>query len=587
MVQAYYNSALRFLSPGCLTGPIFGKELRVSSRRRRNYLLRAAYLAMLIVFLVLFWLAEVPRGSSGLSRVSRMAEAGKNITAFIIWFQFIATQMVAAVMLCTAISDEIRHRTLGLLMTTPINSFQVVIGKLASKLLQLLLLLAISLPLLAIVRVFGGVPWMFVVSSLCITLTALVFVGSLSLFFSMLCSRAYVVLILVAITYGGLFFLLPWLSGWLCHVLTGRWPGPRLTTAIFYADPPVALMFNTELLSRGRTPGGFAMMSWPVHCAILLAVSGLILAVCIRVVRRIALRQAVGGSGPSSPPGTADVPATAESGPVRPVTGPPVLWKELRSPMITRRKKVVLGLALLVLFVTYALCAAEDILDHVDTHMMDVVVFGGIGMLFTIIRHRDALYYHSAGYIHHLGEGIPVLAPAAYDRSGRLGDSLRQVRRGSEALPARMVVAVRPRNTLLPRWYNPSGRYRPDGADRRRAGGITHIDRALFQRALQAYDRCGDRESRSGRGDLGPRTHRNGPADGNRPGGPGFASGLSGDESRRPGPCRHRGRRLRERLVLLAGAALDCRSIAGIGAGLHVRLHRRRSGFCLARKVPA
>jgi len=385
MVQAYYNSALRFLSPGCLTGPIFGKELRVSSRRRRNYLLRAAYLAMLIVFLVLFWLAEVPRGSSGLSRVSRMAEAGKNITAFIIWFQFIATQMVAAVMLCTAISDEIRHRTLGLLMTTPINSFQVVIGKLASKLLQLLLLLAISLPLLAIVRVFGGVPWMFVVSSLCITLTALVFVGSLSLFFSMLCSRAYVVLILVAITYGGLFFLLPWLSGWLCHVLTGRWPGPRLTTAIFYADPPVALMFNTELLSRGRTPGGFAMMSWPVHCAILLAVSGLILAVCIRVVRRIALRQAVGGSGPSSPPGTADVPATAESGPVRPVTGPPVLWKELRSPMITRRKKVVLGLALLVLFVTYALCAAEDILDHVDTHMMDVVVFGGIGMLFTII----------------------------------------------------------------------------------------------------------------------------------------------------------------------------------------------------------
>jgi ABC-2 type transport system permease protein len=97
-------------------------------------------------------------------------------------FQFLATQFLAVILMSTAISDEIYHSTLGVLMTTPINSFQIVIGKLFSNLLQIVILIGISLPLLSLVRVFGGVPWSFVWSSLCVTLTAIVFAGSLSLY---------------------------------------------------------------------------------------------------------------------------------------------------------------------------------------------------------------------------------------------------------------------------------------------------------------------------------------------------------------------------------------------------------------------
>src|SRR4030042_5524448 len=185
MITDLTNFPARFLSLYWLTGPIFDKELRVSSRRRRNYVLRFAYVALLTVFLALFWVNTVPSRVSGLYQSSRMAEAGKIMTAFVIWFQFIATQLIAGIMLSTSVSDEIYNKTLGLLMTTPINSFQVVTGKLLSKLLQLLLLLAISLPLLAIVRVFVGVPWGYIAVGLCVTLTTGLFVGSWRVFFSL------------------------------------------------------------------------------------------------------------------------------------------------------------------------------------------------------------------------------------------------------------------------------------------------------------------------------------------------------------------------------------------------------------------
>jgi hypothetical protein len=53
------ESILPFLSLSRLTGPIFGKELRISSRRRRNYVLRCAYVALLTVFVVVVWLDQV------------------------------------------------------------------------------------------------------------------------------------------------------------------------------------------------------------------------------------------------------------------------------------------------------------------------------------------------------------------------------------------------------------------------------------------------------------------------------------------------------------------------------------------------
>ena len=199
MIAESVNILAGIFNPVRLFGPILDKELRVSSRRRRNYILRSIYISLLIISVCYQWIAGVLIFSSGstLYQVSRLPEVGKQITHSIIWIQFVVSQIIAIVMLSSSISDEIRAGTLYSLMTTPINSFQIVTGKLFSKLLQIFMLLAISMPVLAIIRVFGGIPWQFVFSSFCITLTAVIFAGSLSLLFSTIYRNSYHVIVTI------------------------------------------------------------------------------------------------------------------------------------------------------------------------------------------------------------------------------------------------------------------------------------------------------------------------------------------------------------------------------------------------------
>jgi len=198
MTTALTSTFLDRFDPVRLFGPIFDKELRVSSRRKKNYVLRFAYILVLSIFILSIWYSTIGIRSSGsiVYMVSRLAQAGRHIITTIAWFQFVAAQLIAIVMLSSSISDEIRTGTLSVLMTTPISSFQIVTGKLLSKLLQLMLLLAISLPLLAIVRVFGGVPWDYVASSVCITMAAVMLTGTVSLMLSMIYRHSYTVVMM-------------------------------------------------------------------------------------------------------------------------------------------------------------------------------------------------------------------------------------------------------------------------------------------------------------------------------------------------------------------------------------------------------
>ena len=395
MITDLTNFPARFLSLYWLTGPIFDKELRVSSRRRRNYVLRFAYIALLTTFLALVWIEAMGQSGSAVYRISRMAEAGKSIVIYIVWFQYCATQFLAVILLSNSISDEIYHRTLGLLMTTPISSFQIVMGKLFSKLLQLLLLLTISLPLLAIIRVMGGVPWNYVISSLCITLTTVLFVGSLSLFFSIFNRRAYVVIIMTIMTLCTIFALLP-LGLYAVYDITNSTISERsLFAVLFLPNPYCSMFFNTIAMVDPRSAAAITFYSWPLHCSIMLAVSALLLFVSVIIVRKIALSQATGqldGSAGKRRSRRAAKGAGANlqapEGTIRRVTGPPIIWKELRAPIFRHHKiRICIAVSIIVILLsgTYYLCAKEGVLDKEGTHAAYAVIFLGVGMLFTIV----------------------------------------------------------------------------------------------------------------------------------------------------------------------------------------------------------
>ena len=157
------------------------KEVLVSSRRPRTYALRLGYLLALLIYSVVVINSETGRMPSGATILTgaATADAGKRIANSIAWFQFIAMQVVMAIMTITTISDEAKSRTLGVLLSTPMNHFQIVAGKLAAKLLNVSILLACSLPLLMLLRVMGGVPAQFIILSFGASLTTAMLVGAI------------------------------------------------------------------------------------------------------------------------------------------------------------------------------------------------------------------------------------------------------------------------------------------------------------------------------------------------------------------------------------------------------------------------
>ncbi len=405
MIAGLKKGLLLAFRPKWLTGPIFEKELRVSSRRRRNYVLRFFYILLLTIFVAMVWLSVAQYQGNVTYQRSRMASVGKEIVITIVFFQFIATQILAIVMLSTAISDEIYHRTLGLLMTTPITSLQVVMGKVLSKLLQLGLLLAITLPMLAIIRVFGGVPWSYLLSSCCITLTAVLFAGSVSLLLSINSRRAYAVIIRSGFVLACFYLFIPLIlvamAGFFLP-LSGSLPiGARGSSAqwgwtvLSHLNPFYSMWVTTEQM---MSPHGKAQFFWPIHCAIMLGLSALILTWSAKIVRKVALRQITGQLNPGQRNGRAQSPSrngsAATPNPVsqdriKRVVGPAVVWKELRAPFIQgvghRNSYIGLGATLAVLALTYLSGLWDGSLDQNFWHASYGLLFIFIGIIVTTV----------------------------------------------------------------------------------------------------------------------------------------------------------------------------------------------------------
>jgi ABC-2 type transport system permease protein len=392
MTTTLTNFVMQSLSLSQLAGPVLDKELRVSSRRKRNYFLRFAYVWLLTGFIAFVWFVTTRIGgpTSATFQVSRMSVTGRYVTSTIIWFQFIVIQFVAIVMLSNAISDEIYHRTLGLLMTTPISSIQIVIGKLFSKLLQLVLLLAISMPVLAIIRVFGGVSWAYIISSLGITMTAAIFVGSMSLFFSISNRHSHTVIVRTVLVCF-LFYIGPLVVAELLQfayqirIVSVMW--------LSYINPFMTLGLTTQYM---LTPSSAApVMSWPLHCVFMLGLSALLLVVSAFCIRKVGLRQATGQAGiflsrrerriADKKLKTGKV-LYAASRRIRPVKGPPVIWKEMMT-LLTKNLRVgsiiTTILAVLILVAAYGYCAYADLLGSHGTQIAFIIIYFFFGLLRT------------------------------------------------------------------------------------------------------------------------------------------------------------------------------------------------------------
>ena len=163
---------------------MFALELRVHSRQRRTYAFRAVYVGLLMLYVALLWQGVTSQALAESGQAwsrSIMADVGQRVTRNVLIFQFLAGQAAAVILMCGAFSDELARGRLAALLTTPLSDTQVVAGKFLSRLVQLLVLMLATLPVLAVVRLFGGVPWLFLLAGTWLSLTAALFTASMTL----------------------------------------------------------------------------------------------------------------------------------------------------------------------------------------------------------------------------------------------------------------------------------------------------------------------------------------------------------------------------------------------------------------------
>ncbi len=371
-------------------GPIFEKELRVASRRKRNHLLRVLYLLALFLILMFAYLSMRTTGNDSVAaRMERQNQLGQVFFACFGMFCAIAMGLIGPVLTCTAVSSERLHKTLHVLLMTPITSWQIISGKLCSRLLIAFLLLGLSLPVLALVRLLGGVEigQMFAVMAMCTT-TA-IFAGAVGLFFSTFLNRAYGVLLLSYATLLFLYLFLPFVSALMIESSGGIGNRQWFMTLITAVNPFFAIGLMTTV---GRF--GFSVQ-WVWNVVLHLGAAGLLVTWSAIILRRLARKEGGEVTGPPSstlpafpvamPSETAAplpiapqaIPATRIS---RSVDDNPVLWREVRRPLIGKKSlQVACGvLVVLLLLISYMAMASSNDLGQWEAQIGYAFVFNGL-----------------------------------------------------------------------------------------------------------------------------------------------------------------------------------------------------------------
>jgi ABC-type transport system involved in multi-copper enzyme maturation permease subunit len=140
-----------------LFGPVLFYDLVRVGRRGRYILFRTLYiLAMLLLLMWWYWMTTF-RYLNGTIPASEMGQFSETF-----FLAFLIGQMVVVVLLTPpyvagAIADEKDRQTLEFVLATDLRSREIILGKLASRLVNLLMILLAGLPVLSGIQFLGGV----------------------------------------------------------------------------------------------------------------------------------------------------------------------------------------------------------------------------------------------------------------------------------------------------------------------------------------------------------------------------------------------------------------------------------------------
>lgn len=138
-----------------LAGPIFSREALTSPRQLKHFLIRAGYVGAL--FILMYTAGQATFGWQQVRYVGDVAKFGGLVFQLVSLVQLSLVLFFALLFAAGSVAQEKDRQTLILLLMTDLRNHELVLGKLFASLLMVAVLLATSIPVLALVHMLGGV----------------------------------------------------------------------------------------------------------------------------------------------------------------------------------------------------------------------------------------------------------------------------------------------------------------------------------------------------------------------------------------------------------------------------------------------
>jgi ABC-type transport system involved in multi-copper enzyme maturation permease subunit len=219
-----------------MVGPVLSQELLLGSRRGRQHLFRRIYTGLLMVQLAFFyWLYAIQSNMLGHKFFDgeingwATAEFAGGFVATLLRQHIVLLLLATPAFTAGAVTDEKTSGTLQYLLAADLTSWEIVLGKLLGRVVQVFLLALCALPVMCFIGVWGGLNVVLLVALAAVTVAPVFAIGAASLLASVW-SRQTRDAVLGVYLCGGLGYLILWQLDYVylfnpLYVLEPAWGG--------------------------------------------------------------------------------------------------------------------------------------------------------------------------------------------------------------------------------------------------------------------------------------------------------------------------------------------------------------------------
>jgi ABC-type transport system involved in multi-copper enzyme maturation permease subunit len=200
-------------------GPVFAYEWLTRSRRWQAYALRGLFVLALFLGLGAVW--QSTQANQFLTTRQQLVQAGESFFYTMTITQLALVLLSAPAATAGAICLDKARGTLSHVMVTDLSDREVVLGKLAARLVPVLNLIACALPVAALGTLLGGIDPVALTGSILIAAAVAILGCSLALTLSVWMSKAHEVMIVVFAIWVVWLMALP-----VCELTTTGWWAP-------------------------------------------------------------------------------------------------------------------------------------------------------------------------------------------------------------------------------------------------------------------------------------------------------------------------------------------------------------------------